>query len=228
MNDDRAISEPRAGQVSRRAMGVALTAAAAGFTGTASLMVRGKGINSAAAPIVPAGLTSSVTEPAYIGWLSPSGDTTGAADAAAINSALASYTVVILGPGHWYVDAPIVLPSWAQLTGWGAPANNSFVQIGAGTTISATSGFTTSGNATGVISMVGGSSATVGGQRISNLLIDCSLAPAGVDGICGYGNVYGVVIEDVATYETDIERVRQRPRADQWLAVRRLQPGCCP
>ncbi len=106
----RAAPEVTSGQVSRRTIGVVLTAAA-GFAGAADLRTRGTRTNSPAAITVRYELTSSVTGPAYIDWLSPSNDTTGATDAATINSALASNIVVVLGPGHWYIDAPIILPS---------------------------------------------------------------------------------------------------------------------
>jgi hypothetical protein len=52
--------------------------------------------------------------------LTPSGDTTGATDRAAINTALGSVGAggsLLLGPGDWYTDAPVNIPSGTELAG---------------------------------------------------------------------------------------------------------------
>src|SRR5712691_5461967 len=52
--------------------------------------------------------------------LSPSEDTTGAADTAAINTALGSVGAggsVLLGPGDWYTGAPLKIPAGVELAG---------------------------------------------------------------------------------------------------------------
>src|SRR5215471_7295198 len=52
--------------------------------------------------------------------ITPSGDTTGAADTAAINTALGGVGAggtVLLGPGDWYTDAPLAIPTGVELAG---------------------------------------------------------------------------------------------------------------
>jgi hypothetical protein len=52
--------------------------------------------------------------------LTPSRDVTGAADTAAINTALGSVGAggsVLLGPGDWYTGAPLAIPAGVELAG---------------------------------------------------------------------------------------------------------------
>jgi hypothetical protein len=52
--------------------------------------------------------------------LTPSGDTTGATDTAAVNAALGGVGAggsVLLGPGDWYTAAPLAIPAGVELAG---------------------------------------------------------------------------------------------------------------
>ena len=52
--------------------------------------------------------------------LIPSGDTTGATDTAAVNTALGNAGAggsVLLGPGNWYTHAPLAVPAGVELAG---------------------------------------------------------------------------------------------------------------
>jgi hypothetical protein len=73
---------------------------------------------------IAAGATLSGAQPARAGtqtlsWITPTGDTTGKQDAAAINSALQSTGVAWLGPGSFYINEVIDIPHQGALWGVG-------------------------------------------------------------------------------------------------------------
>ena len=119
MSDHEVSNSPTA-NVGRRAIGVALAGAAAGFVGAATLTGRGTRAATAAGSPITAELTSYPSGTFNAGsvyWLAPSGDTTGASDVASINALLAAGNVVNLMPGQYYVNAPLSLPPYSVLTG---------------------------------------------------------------------------------------------------------------
>jgi hypothetical protein len=75
-------------------------------------------------PVLLGQLTILASTPATGGlrFIPPSGDTTGATDAAAINGALGVPLAVQLLPGTYYVNAPVTMPSNAMLQGCGRGA----------------------------------------------------------------------------------------------------------
>lgn len=137
--------------------------------------------------------------------LMPSGDTTGATDAAAINNALGTGPVVLLLPGVYYGNVPVVVPDGAVLAGmlpsWGIPSAN----YGAGGValqgaILQPGSSTFTGSA--LISL--GSAGTVqhGGQVLAGITIAGTGLPAAntVNGIESVGYVGGVRLTDVTVW----------------------------
>jgi hypothetical protein len=74
--------------------------------------------------------------------LGSSGDTTGAADAAAVNAALGSFGspggIVVLQAGIWYLNAPLIVPAGVRLTGTLSDVNDIAVYGTTLNTVSAT------------------------------------------------------------------------------------------
>jgi hypothetical protein len=139
--------------------------------------------------------------------MTPTGDTTGAADYAAIQGrfSLGARTVV-LGPGTFYINQPLTIPPYSALIG--APATSQVSQAYGGATIAVTSGFTgltisDSGSVTlkAAIVLLGqtfGSYSTVSEeQKIRNIQIDGTNAPASVHGIQSYGRLQRVQMHQV-------------------------------
>jgi hypothetical protein len=127
--------------------------------------------------------------------LSPSGDTTGAADTAAINTALGSVGAggsVLLGPGDWYTGAPLKIPTGVELAGIKGGINGRTSTTPAGSVIHPVATFSATG---GILDLVAG----VDGARIRDLAILNDLgSPAGVDGISCHGNVNGLEVRHVS------------------------------
>jgi hypothetical protein len=125
--------------------------------------------------------------------VTPSGDTTGAADTAAINTALTTVGAggsVLLAPGDWYTDAPLVVPGGAELAGIKAGINGVTSTSPAGSVIHPVATF--SGPA--VISLL-----SVTGVRVRELAILNNLgSPANVDGISCHGGVNGLEVVHVS------------------------------
>lgn len=139
-------------------------------------------------------------------FVTPSNDTTGATDPVTIGAALSKSQGigVTLSPGIFHTNVPIQPPNWTTLQGSGQVCNNSFLPASEGgdqyvTTLAPVAGFTSSLEATGVIVLQGSPSTPIGGQTIRRLYIDNSSAPASVDGISAWSNVYGVSLDEVAT-----------------------------
>src|SRR5262249_44881696 len=125
--------------------------------------------------------------------LSPSADTTGVTDAAAINAALVDVGAggsVLLGPGDWYTSAPLAVPAGAELAGVKGAINGPTARAPAGSVIHPVAAFT----GRGVISL-----SAVAGVRIRDLAIFNDLGtPANVDGIRCRGNVNGLEVLHVS------------------------------
>ena len=125
--------------------------------------------------------------------LSPSADTTGVTDAAAINAALGDVGAggsVLLGPGDWYTSAPLAVPAGAELAGVKGAINGPTARAPAGSVIHPVAAFT----GRGVISL-----SAVAGVRIRDLAIFNDLGtPANVDGIRCRGNVNGLEVVHVS------------------------------
>jgi hypothetical protein len=126
--------------------------------------------------------------------LSPSGDTTGAADTAAINTALGSAGAggsVLLGPGDWYTGAPLKIPAGVELAGIKGGINGRTSTTPAGSVIHPVATFSATG---GILDLAG-----VTGARIRDLAILNDLgSPADVDGISCHGNVNGLEVRHVS------------------------------
>jgi hypothetical protein len=126
--------------------------------------------------------------------LSPSGDTTGAADTAAINTALGSAGAggsVLLGPGDWYTGAPLKIPAGVELAGIKGGINGRTATTPAGSVIHPVATFSATG---GILDLAG-----VTGARIRDLAILNDLgSPADVDGISCHGNVNGLEVRHVS------------------------------
>jgi hypothetical protein len=125
--------------------------------------------------------------------LSPSGDTTGVTDAAAINAALGDVGAggsVLLGPGDWYTSAPLAVPAGTELAGVKGAINGRTARAPAGSVIHPAAAF----NGRGVISL-----SAVAGVRIRDLAILNDLGtPANVDGISCRGKVDGLEVVHVS------------------------------
>jgi hypothetical protein len=128
--------------------------------------------------------------------LSPSGDTTGAADTAAVSAALASAapgSSVQLGPGDWFTSAPLQIPTGVELAGVKGGINGATSKAPAGSVIHPVAAFSTPGS---VLSL--GPDVVIG-ARIRDLAIVNDLGtPADVDGIACHGNVNGLEVTHVS------------------------------
>jgi len=128
--------------------------------------------------------------------LSPSGDTTGVADTAAVSAALASAapgSSVQLGPGDWFTSAPLQIPSGVELAGVKGGINGATSKAPVGSVIHPVAAFSAPG---GVLSL--GPDAVIG-ARIRDLAIVSDLgSPADVDGIACHGNVNGLEVTHVS------------------------------
>jgi hypothetical protein len=127
--------------------------------------------------------------------LSPSGDTTGAADTAAINTALGRVGAggsVLVGPGDWFTGAPLKIPTGVELAGIKGGINGRTSTSPAGSVIHPVAAFSATG---GILDLVAG----VDGARIRDLAILNDLgSPAGVDGISCHGSVNGLEVRHVS------------------------------
>jgi hypothetical protein len=129
--------------------------------------------------------------------LTPSGDISGVTDTTAINTALSGVGAggnVLLGPGDWYIDAPLNVPSGAELAGIKGGINGATSKAPAGSVIHPVEAFASTLPASAAIFMQGGA-----GRRIRDLAIlnDLVTGP-GVDGVAGYGAVVGTEIEHLS------------------------------
>ena len=112
------------GAMTRRAVGVALAGAAAGFAGTAGtarLTSHGTGTASPGAPVTRAELTAYPTGTFNVGslyWLPPANDPTGKDDVANINSLLSQGYAVYLTPGaQYFISSPILPVKGSRIDG---------------------------------------------------------------------------------------------------------------
>ena len=130
-----------------------------------------------------------------ISVLAPSGDTTGAADTAAVNSALSSVGSggsVQLDPGDWYTNARLSVPTGRELAGVKGGMKRATATRPAGSVIHPVAAFSGAG---GVIDSGYG----VTGVRIRDLAILNDLgSPANVDGIACHPSVVGTEIKSVS------------------------------
>jgi hypothetical protein len=130
-----------------------------------------------------------------IAYVTPSGDTTGATDSAAINrefSAADRDISVQLGPGNWYVNAPLTPGPGNELAGVKGGTNGNSATTPAGTVIHPVPAFSATG---GVIDLADGNTA----NRITDLaILDDLGCPADVDGISCHRNVNGLFLSRVS------------------------------
>lgn len=191
-------------------------------------------------------LTADITGTASGEWfmVEPSGDTTGATDTANINGALQAYPVVQLLPpavgGSYYVNAPIIVPSYTMLTGgfpWQASSNDGYGPAGSagtlnvgGTKITAVPGF--AGSA--VIEMLNSTSTEAGGQVLQGFTIEGNELPigSGIYGIWINGAVAAGYIIDVMVHRTDGNCLRMDVDSttgyvpDDWRVIRFKASAC--
>src|SRR5215831_11203562 len=125
--------------------------------------------------------------------VTPSGDTTGAADTAAINTALGGVGAggtVLLGPGDWYTEAPLAIPTGVELAGVKGGINGHTATVPAGSVIHPVAAF----SGPGVLNLT-----AVTGVRIRDLAILNDIgSPPNVDGISCHGNVNGLEVVHVS------------------------------
>ena len=125
--------------------------------------------------------------------LTPSGDITGATDTAAINTALGSVGAggsLLLGPGDWYTDAPVNIPTGAELAGIKSGINGRTATAPTGSVIHPVAAFSGSG----VVDI-----SAAAGVRIRDLAILNDIgSPADVDGISCHGDVDGLEVQHVS------------------------------
>ena len=125
--------------------------------------------------------------------LTPSGDITGATDTAAINTALGSVGAggsLLLGPGDWYTDAPVNIPTGAELAGIKSGINGRTATAPTGSVIHPVAAFSGSG----VVDI-----SAAAGVRIRDLAILNDIgSPADVDGISCHGDVNGLEVQHVS------------------------------
>lgn len=136
-------------------------------------------------------------------WLTPSGDTTGAADTTAINNALTTYQYVRLLPGVFYTNAPILIPPGTTLEGSYSNEVSTYLTGYFGSVIKGVAAWSNGVLPwTGVISVVGQTEITPNyatqntDAKFRGIYVDCHLiAQAGVDGVCLYGDVHRPFLE---------------------------------
>jgi hypothetical protein len=146
-----------------------------------------------------------------IAYVTPSGDTTGATDSAAINrefSAADRDISVQLGPGNWYVNAPLTPGPGNELAGVKGGTNGNSATTPAGTVIHPVPAFSATG---GVIDLADGNTA----NRITDLAILNDLGcPADVDGISCHRNVNGLFLSRVSVCKVSGHAVAYYQGAD--------------
>jgi hypothetical protein len=152
-------------------------------------------------------ITCRTLQAASVTGLGPSGDTTGVTDTAAIQGLLnAGNVTVILGAGKFYINKPITIPPYCALVG--QPNTTQVSQTDGGTVLVPVSGFTgltiTDGGPVTLTAAIvllgqsyGGYSTVSEEQKIRNLMIDGSSAPASVNGIQSYGRLQRVHLSEV-------------------------------
>jgi Right handed beta helix region len=124
-------------------------------------------------------------------WYPPSGDTSGASDVTNINALLAAGTNVIhLTAGHYYIDAPIVIPgSQCRLTGdwWWSAVDSDNYSAGAGNTGGALITMVPAFAGSAAIEMVNSTSTQYYGVDISGITIEGNEVAA--------GTIYGILVD---------------------------------
>jgi hypothetical protein len=222
---------------SRRSILAGAAALAGG--GTAAL-VSGQRAHpaSGAGPALAARLTASTASPP----LTPSGDTTGHTDTAAIQSLLTGSTPAQLGAGVFYLSQPLTLSQGNYLVGsGGASQGGAPGSTGAGGRLGSVltfgTGWSTSsvpaGVQPGVIIMTGTDEPAR--MNVSSLWVDGSVgaisAPAGVDGIAATGAMDSVSLIDVGVNQVNGNGVSAFPISlgvwpDGWYVVNCLVEAC--
>jgi hypothetical protein len=144
--------------------------------------------------------TTATGTGSYPGWpqfvVHPSGDTTGATDAAAINAALAAHRSVLLAPGMFYVNQPVYLAaSKTRLAGSGKNLTTIFQVSGS--------------NIPGVNGIVGYPYGGVSDITVCDLTIDGNKA----------GNTTGTGIMYAIVNDATVERCRIMNTADKGVHV---------
>lgn len=139
-------------------------------------------------------------------YLSPSGDSTGATDPGLINGLLGQGTHLVLLPGQYYLNAPVNIPPYAVLEGYGAPLTLDFLVSGTpgvnnAARLIAVSSWAPS-SSTGMVQFLsqtpGGWSVPAAGQCLRNVILDGSgSASTNLQGIQLTGPVYDTHISDV-------------------------------
>jgi hypothetical protein len=194
-----------------------ITGAAAAVTalGTGDILA---GQRAWAAP-APADMTAAdmtaAAGQAGVTILTPSGDTSGATDTAAINTALTTAQPgdqVWLGAGQWYISQPINMPPMRVLRGMRGAVAAADGSPGHGTNINLASGFTSSFPVSAAIVILdvqsggwqplGSGPGSNCGVQIRDLAIVGSAGPPAVDGIASYGPADGVGLSDLSVFAT--------------------------
>jgi hypothetical protein len=152
---------------------------------------------------VPTGFLFSIT---------PSGDTSGVTDTAAIQNAINTSGFALCGLGQFYLNAPIILQKNAlQLLGSGGPTQSGDgASLSLGTVFNIVSGFTVpaaySSFAKGAIILIdqtpgsGNPNQSTTQCVLKNFWVNGSTSPAGIDGIDLYGPCNATSIEHVGVY----------------------------
>jgi hypothetical protein len=145
--------------------------------------------------------------------IAPSGDKSGATDTQNIQSALNSSGSAPVGleAGTFYLDQPLLPGSGSSLLGSGGACQSSAgAGAGLGTVLMPVSTWTTTSTAVpngypaaGVITFITGNGTTSTAQQrmtVSDLWIDGSTSPSGVDGIAAWGAQNGVSLVNIGVY----------------------------
>jgi hypothetical protein len=123
------------------------------LTGAAAGLAIGAGVVAAGAVVAP-GAAEAASGGSMV-TISPSGDTTGKTDAAAINGALSGYQGVQLVPGTYYVNATIEVPAHSVVRGagrdsLGSPYATTIQAVGSLAAVIASTGWAENTNTSGL------------------------------------------------------------------------------
>lgn len=125
-------------------------------------------------------------------WIPPSGDNTGATDAANLNTVLAlGGSTVHLLPGTYYVNRPLIVPAGSRLQG--SAGNALSLAPTYGSVITCAAGWAQGGASDPAVILFNTGTEE---QQVNDLTIDCSASAAASYGIAGYSG--NVKIRDVA------------------------------
>jgi hypothetical protein len=220
-------------RMSRRSAGVALAGAVAGIVGAAALPEHDVAHAAASGNgSVPAASLDSATL-VNMTAIPPSGDSTGATDAANINSALAAGQAVQLlaAPlsAPYYINSPIILQSQSRLWGaqWAFASNEDSYSAGIGGSVGTVIVMTDTFSGDGAISMPDPGDTQMYGVDLAGFTIEGYEAPRGGDtpiyGIHAVGAWGAVFLRGVMVHRTPSDCFRMELSAvsdkipDEWI-----------